>query len=325
MITYPTDSDTPPRSAYQTEPWEDEATKTKWLYQPTANRWVPYVVGGAELTSYVEQVASLDDYPSAFPPDTTGLALTARTDGVPDAIIPADAKTTPIDADETILRDSAVAGVPTKRLTFANLWAWIKSKASATFSDGEVMKWGSTADATLQNLGGGTAGRAVFGAATKADAATAAGLGTTDAVTLSTLNVGQITSSVGIRDSSSFNGSIDAYVTTGLVGSHIASRRSVSVVLDWDNNSTSEKFAVFANGFYLSTGELFAVPETGPVTALNGLSTSGTLSVTGVSTLGRLAATIPNYADDAAADADTELLPGQLYRVGGGRAVYQKP
>jgi hypothetical protein len=143
----------------------------------------------------------------------------------------------------------------------------------------------------LQNLGGGTAGRAVFGATTAADAATAAGLGTGDAVTFSTLNVGQITSSAGIRDSSALNGSINAYVTSGLAGSHIASRRSVSVVLDWDDNSTSEKFAVFANGFYLSTGELFAVPETGPVTALNGLSTSGTLSVTGASTLGAVIAT----------------------------------
>jgi hypothetical protein len=193
MITYPTDSDSPPRSAYQTEPWEDEATKTKWLYQPAANRWVPYVVsGGAELTSYVEQVASLDDYPSTFPPDTTGLALTARTDGVPDAIIPADAKTTPIDADETILRDSAVAGVPTKRLTFANLWAWIKSKASATFSDGEVMKWGSTADATLQNLGGGTAGRAVFGAASVGEARNILGK--------SELVVGEMGSAAGFTD-----------------------------------------------------------------------------------------------------------------------------
>jgi hypothetical protein len=46
MITYPTDSDTPPRSAYQTEPWEDEATKTKWTSEQLGNgqwRWNPYV------------------------------------------------------------------------------------------------------------------------------------------------------------------------------------------------------------------------------------------------------------------------------------------
>jgi len=52
----------------------------------------------------------------------------------------------------------------------------------------------------------------------------------------------------------------------------------------------------------------------------------GTLTVTGASTLDRVKATIPNYADDAAADADAGLLPGQLYRTtAGGRTVYQKP
>ena len=40
--------------------------------------------------------------------------------------------------------------------------------ASATFSSGKVILWGATADATLTNLGGGTAGKAIFGAATAA-------------------------------------------------------------------------------------------------------------------------------------------------------------
>jgi hypothetical protein len=51
----------------------------------------------------------------------------------------------------------------------------------------------------------------------------------------------------------------------------------------------------------------------------------GTLAVTGASTLARVKATIPNYADDAAADADAGLLSGQLYKITGGRTVYQKP
>jgi hypothetical protein len=67
---------------------------------------------------------------------------------VPDAINPADAKTAPIDADEAVIRDSAVDGAPTKRLTFANLWTWVKNKVE------------STALTFTQNLvGNGTANR----------------------------------------------------------------------------------------------------------------------------------------------------------------------
>lgn len=34
---------------------------------------------------------------------------------------------------------------------------------------------------------------------------------------------------------------------------------------------------------------------------------------------------LPEYADDAAADSDTLLMPGALYKLAGGRAIYQKP
>jgi hypothetical protein len=34
---------------------------------------------------------------------------------------------------------------------------------------------------------------------------------------------------------------------------------------------------------------------------------------------------LPNYADDAAADADAALISGSLYRTAGGRQVFQKP
>lgn len=51
------------------------------------------------------------------------------------------------------------------------------------------------------------------------------------------------------------------------------------------------------------------------------LANDGTLTAAG-----RVKGEIPNYADDAAADADTGLLSGQLYRTtAGGRTVYRKP
>lgn len=40
---------------------------------------------------------------------------------------------------------------------------------------------------------------------------------------------------------------------------------------------------------------------------------------------GRIKATIPTYANDAAADADAGLVSGSLYKITGSRAVYQKP
>jgi hypothetical protein len=52
---------------------------------------------------------------------------------------------------------------------------------------------------------------------------------------------------------------------------------------------------------------------------------SGTVMTDLLMASGKISASIPNYANDAAADADVNLLSGQLYRTGGGRAVYQKP
>jgi hypothetical protein len=52
---------------------------------------------------------------------------------------------------------------------------------------------------------------------------------------------------------------------------------------------------------------------------------SGTVMTDLLMASGKISASIPNYANDAAADADVNLLSGQLYRTGGGRTVYQKP
>lgn len=40
---------------------------------------------------------------------------------------------------------------------------------------------------------------------------------------------------------------------------------------------------------------------------------------------GYIVPTIPSYVDDAAADADTNLPSGGLYKLNAGRAIYQKP
>lgn len=51
----------------------------------------------------------------------------------------------------------------------------------------------------------------------------------------------------------------------------------------------------------------------------------GNLTASGsVTATGKISASIPSYANDAAADADATLLTGQLYRITGSRAVYQK-
>lgn len=60
---------------------------------------------------------------------------------------------------------------------------------------------------------------------------------------------------------------------------------------------------------------------------MTGMSeTSDGTQVAGITKTGGLWLTLPTYADDAAADADTGLPSGALYRTtGGGRAVYAKP
>jgi hypothetical protein len=150
--------------------------------------------------------------------------------------------------------------------------------SSTEYLSGASFTYGTgAADAHLTALGAGATGVDVFKAATQGDARDAMGLGTGDSPTfanLTTANNSECTFPAGFRDSGSLNGSINAHRTSGLVGTQINSRRSVSINLDWDNNSDAEKFAIFSNVFGGSTGELFAVPEVGPVTALNGISTS---------------------------------------------------
>ena len=75
--------------------------------------------------------------------------------------------------------------------------------------------------------------------------------------------------------------------------------------------SNESKFSVAATTATFATGVAVTV--------------TSTLSVTGASTLARLKATIPEYANDAAADADPGLISGQLYKITGARTVYQKP
>jgi hypothetical protein len=66
-----------------------------------------------------------------FPLTNGTVAITANASGVPDNLVTSSTKTTPIDADSVLITDSAAAGTPAKRVTFANLWTWIKGKIEA--------------------------------------------------------------------------------------------------------------------------------------------------------------------------------------------------
>jgi len=78
-------------------------------------------ISGSENTSH-PYTAPLSDG------SRTKLASTSNDDGIPDNLVTSSTKTTPIDADSVLMTDSAAAGTPAKRVTFANLWTWIKSK-----------------------------------------------------------------------------------------------------------------------------------------------------------------------------------------------------
>jgi len=60
-------------------------------------------------------------------PGTNGSDATVNATNVASVITGATEKTTPVDADQLAITDSAASGA-LKRLTFANLWEWVKSK-----------------------------------------------------------------------------------------------------------------------------------------------------------------------------------------------------
>jgi hypothetical protein len=64
------------------------------------------------------------------------------------------------DADLILVDDGATG--TNRKATFTRVWTWIKSKASATFSAGEVMKWDTDAATTRTNLGLGTGSSPTF-------------------------------------------------------------------------------------------------------------------------------------------------------------------
>jgi len=179
------------------------------------------------------------------------LALTARTDGVPDAIIPANA------------------------------------------------------DTTLQNLGGGTdAGIPIFKATTKVDAATAAGLGTGDSPTFAgvTLNIdGSIVSPALQFGESSVNGLYRS--GNGVVGMSISGAARYlfgngvgGVGLRIIGGGQSLQFGTDLSvnrisGSLLGIGSGASGTSDGDITLRN-LTASGTLSVTGASTLAAYSETV---------------------------------
>ena len=91
----------------------------------------------------------------AFIAGSYTVAATANSGGVPDNIAPPLGITTPVDADEAIIRDS-VAGYVAKRITFANFWTWIASKLGGNLTIGGTKTWSGQQEATGQAATNGT-------------------------------------------------------------------------------------------------------------------------------------------------------------------------
>jgi hypothetical protein len=70
---------------------------------------------------------------------------------VASTITGATAKTTLVDADETVLTDSAAA-FGLKKVTFANLWVWVKSKIDGNLTIAGTKTWSGLQRATGQNI-----------------------------------------------------------------------------------------------------------------------------------------------------------------------------
>lgn len=106
-------------------------TAGSFIHQKTSSGTSKVTVSAASLSGA---------YTVSWANNSGTLALTASSTGVPDNISPPLEKTTPVDADETVLRDSAASYVA-KRLTFANLWAWILIKLNAGLTIGGAKIW----------------------------------------------------------------------------------------------------------------------------------------------------------------------------------------
>lgn len=77
----------------------------------------------------------------------SGSDATVNATNVASVIAGAAAKTTPVDADEMAITDSASGGA-LKRLTFANLWAWIKGFSDLRYPVKEVKTTGTDISST---------------------------------------------------------------------------------------------------------------------------------------------------------------------------------
>lgn len=126
MITYPTN----PRD-YRAIPWTD-ANGLKWIARilPSGSpQWSQYEAagGGTALTSYVDQVAALSDYPAAFPPAShTHTDLTNATSAA---------------TDETLVKRDADAGA-----SFGPLFASEFRLPSAGFGNAQIAALEATVD-----------------------------------------------------------------------------------------------------------------------------------------------------------------------------------
>lgn len=108
---------------------------------------------------------------------------------------------------------------------------------------------------------------------------------------------------------------------TGGFGNGLATTpRNPSALLELHaaNRTTAAVLSLSGSASHNANNPLMTVRSGADITS----GTEGTVTLS-IWMSGRIAPTIPTYANDAAADADSALLSGQLYKVG--RAVFQKP
>jgi hypothetical protein len=116
----------------------------------------------------------------------------------------------------------------------------------------------------------------------------------------------------------------------GVFGQNVASGTFRS--LNAGVNGLTDWFEVFGNSNAnnrnaLAVSTIGNTAAHGPLQVWrnNASSSSKGTEVARMDALGRFSPTIPEYANDAAADADSALPSGFLYRVTGNRAVFRKP
>ncbi len=99
--------------------------------------------------------------------------------------------------------------------------------------------------------------------------------------------------------------------------------RSSSGMMELFAGDRTAESPLALSGTAAHSGDLLSVHKDATAAA-PGIRTAG-IKADGSADFGRIKASLPTYANDAAADADAGLLKGQFYKLNNSRAVYQKP